>query len=201
MKKFLRKVGLLTAAVMMMSSGVAYATDSVEANGWMRSAPDDDLANAASAGSRTDNNLRRNQTLYWAIKGNASDANHATVIDTSLATPATATCTLDGATPPACSSAPLFISAPSATICVDSDLAGTGDGLTEAQLRICSDSTCVDNTSAEVGLMDPTASGQCQEFSGAGIYDGYNVGAMWVFLEVTTNPSDTATTLFWVTGN
>jgi hypothetical protein len=41
----------------------------------------------------------------------------------------------------------------------------------------------------------------CREFFAGHIYDGFNVGSFWVFLELTADPDDDATTLFWIVGN
>jgi len=196
MGKFFRKIGLLTVAMMMLS-GVAVADDAQSAHEWMREAPNNDLANAGDVGLKTDDNLRRNQTLYWAVKGRAG-ASNATVIDTSASPPVVKDCTVGTD----CSSAPLFISAPSAVICSDGDLNSHGvDETTTAAMRVCSDSTCTDNVSITGGSLVPAGTGVCREFYAGHVYDGFNVGSFWVFLQVTGDPDDDATTLFWIVGN
>ena len=178
-----------------------YAGDSDADHGWMRAAPNDALANHATVGLRTENNLRRNQTLYWGIMNDGDSK----VIDTGSSPPVLEVCTVDGS--PNCSSAPLFISAPTAIVCMDTDIGGTGSGATAINMRICSDSTCADNTSIDgMNIGDhatatPGAGGYCEEFSGAQHYDGFNVGSMWVFLEVTIAPTSGGTTLVWIAGN
>ena len=196
-KRFLMFAAIAGALVF---PATVYAGDSDADHGWMRAAPNDELANASTVGKRTDNNLRRNQTLYWAIEGASGLPN---VIDTSLSTPAKAPCTIDTD----CSSAPLFISAPSAIVCIDTDIDETTSGQTEVNMRICSDSTCTDNTSidgdnlAKDSSSEPGAGGYCEEFSGAGTYDGFNVGSTWVYIEVTDAPANGATSLIWIIGN
>jgi hypothetical protein len=96
----------------------------------------------------------------------------------------------------------LFISAPSAVICADGDLNSVGvNENTAAVMRVCSDSTCTDNVSITGGNLVPGAAGVCREFFAGHIYDGFNVGSFWVFLELTADPDDDATTLFWIVGN
>jgi len=205
MKRFLHKVGLLTAAAMMLSSGVAVADDAQPDHGWMRAAPNDTLENFAIVGARTDNTLRRNQTLYWAIENDTGTIN---VIDTSdPGAPVKKVCTiLDGT----CASAPLFISASTSIICMDGELDATfGDAnAILVDMRICSDSTCADNVSITGGELDASegpgegnGAGVCREFAAGHKYDGFNIGATWVFIEVTTIPADGETALVWVTGN
>jgi len=197
MKRLLRKVGLLTAAVVMMSSGIAVADNAQPSHGWMRSAPNDDLVNVEAVGARTDDNLRRNQTLYWAIK--SDNGSSGIVIDTSTTPPEENGCVVGTD----CASAPLFISAPSAVICADGDLATIATGDTQFTLMICSDSSCTAETSVGMQSLVPGIVGECKEFSGPAQYDGFNVGSMWVYIKVTAGeaPSSGSTSLVWITGN
>jgi hypothetical protein len=170
----------------------------------MRKAPNDTLANFATVGARTDNTLRRNQTLYWAIENVVGTIN---VIDTSdPGAPVKKACTIGGGT---CASAPLFISASTSIICMDGELDATlgDDNAILVDMRICSDSTCADNVSITGGALDASGidgalgNGMCREFASGHKYDGFNIGATWVFIEVTTQPADGETALIWVTGN
>jgi hypothetical protein len=204
--KFKKRFLMCLAIVgVLLVPSMAKAGDAIPAYGWMRSAPNDDLVNVATAGLRTDNNLRRNQTLYWAIRNGVTGTTPHTagVIDTSASPPVVDTCGLDGTgSDPNCASAPLFISAQTAILCADGDLATAGAvHNTVANMRVCSDSTCADFVSIDGTAIVPGDGGSCVEFAGTPEYNGFNVGAMWVFIEVTTVPSATGTTLFWIVGN
>jgi hypothetical protein len=194
--KFKKRFLMCLAIVgVLLVPSMAKANDAQPNHKWMRSAPNDNIVNLETAGLRTDNNLRRNQTLYWAIYGEGSNA---TVINTSTSPPEKFVCSVPGT----CVSAPLFISAPTATICVSTDIgAAASDGDTIANMRICADSTCADSVAITGSALNGIAAGVCTEFSGSGVYDGFNVGAMWVFLDITTAPASGATTLFWIVGN
>jgi hypothetical protein len=193
MKRFLRKVGLLTAAVMMMSSGAAYGGNEAEANfGWVREVP---TADHATFSSRESSSLKRHQTLYWSIREHDGDLK---VINTT--TGLEEICTVGG--DPSCASAPLFISATSALICADSDIEGLTDGGFVAVMKLCSDKTCADFTSVQLGgSLNPLAIGGCAEFGGAAAqYDGFNTGGSWVYIYTSTPPVADGTSLVWITG-
>ena len=192
--KFKKRFLMYLAIVgVILAPSMAKADDANSNHGWMRGVPNDNLDNVVTVGSRTTNRVKRNQTVYWAIWHDSNPK----VIDTSTTTPSLTTCTVPGT----CVSAPLFIASTTAILCADSELAGVTDGDTVAKMRICSDSTCTDETSVEGQAADPGPNGACYEWSTSDAYDGFNVGGMWVYLDVTTAPAAGATTLFWVTGN
>jgi len=204
--KFKKRFLMCLAIVgVLLVPSMAKADNAQIKHKWMRSVPNDEFDNLTDGNlHRTDNNLRRNQTLYWAIKGPVSGTTTGVVIDnvTDPSVPAEFICTIGSN----CSSAPLFISAPTATICVSTDIgAAASSGDTIANMRICADSTCADSVAITGSALNGAAVGVCTEFSGSGVYDGFNVGAMWVFLQVTTPPTfhaaTPATTLFWIVGN
>jgi hypothetical protein len=216
MKRFLRKVGLLTAAMMMLS-GVAYAdvNGAVAANKWVRDVPTDNLANANPGPLRTATKLNRNQTLYFGFEI-VGGTGHKTLVNG-----VRGDCTIgDGSI--GCASAPLFIASTSAVVCVDWDIATVGDiarnvsspNVEDAEIStfVCSDETCSRATSAgTVGggqnlAADTSAGGQCSEFMNDDQYDGVNIGGNWVYL-VLNQPTDasptvvSSTILLWIVGN
>ena len=103
MKRFLRKVGLLTAAMMMLSGvAVADVNGAVAANKWVRDVPTDNLANANPGPLRTATKLNRNQTLYFGFEI-VGGTGHKTLVNG-----VRGDCTIgDGSI--GCASAPLFI--------------------------------------------------------------------------------------------
>jgi len=197
MKRFLRKVGLLTAAMMMLS-GVAYAdaNGSVAANKWLRIPPTDDGANVLDL-STTSDRLQRNQTLYFTVVDQTVGGDK-TVQQTDPVT--LVDCTVGHAST-GCASAPLFIASSTAMICVDEDMAGATAGGSVVTMYVCEDSSCTRATS--VPGVTTISSDRCQEFMGGDAtgYDSFNVGGSWVYVDVSTGPGDGETLLIWVTGN
>jgi len=205
MKRFLRKVGLLTAAItMMLSSGVAVADQdgSVALNKWLRKAPTDNGTNVTEL-TATSNRIQRNQTLYFVV------------VDEDL--PGTAPKTVQGGalvacdvTSPTtgCASAPLFIASTTAMICLDEDMADDTSGALSVFTYICEDSSCTRATSIQGGIGQASlsggpAAGKCLEFGAydGGGYDSFNVGGSWVYVDVSVAPDDGETALIWITAN
>jgi hypothetical protein len=205
MKRFLRKVGLLTVAMtMMLSSGIAYGGDADSTHGWMRTAPTDifdDFPRTTSSSSR----LKRHQTLYWALS-NISGTVY--VIDT-VANDKRA-CTVGGT--PNCVSAPLHIVTNDALLCLDSDISdATTDGDSQVRIHICSDETCDETGAGRVNGIetpDPAGAGWCTTLgetpaaSGGNSAPGpFRAGGLWVYIEATVLPAGVGeTSLFWIVG-
>jgi len=174
MKNFLRKVGLLTAAVMMMSSGVAYAGASPGSanvlNKWtLNMAPDGgsdgspdawsvaELADVRQAPTRGGiQTLKKNQKLYFQLNGKGTEFETINDVggvltgvecDMSASSGSTLTSFMNNE----CASAPLKIASPGgATICLLNDLEATvPDGSEDIDMMVflCADDTCTKETS------------------------------------------------------
>jgi hypothetical protein len=164
MKRFLRKVGLLTVAMTMMSSGVAYGDDANPLNKWTFDFTTTNLGDAARYTGTTDvptrggiQKVNKNQRVYWALDKSPDGTGLVYGVGQSGTR---ATCTAQAAATghetSGCVSAPLKIASPNgATICMLADInAASGTGTTDSlriQLNICADDTCTEKLSTQLG--------------------------------------------------
>lgn len=189
MKRFLRKVGLLTVTMtMMLSSGVAYAGagDANALNKWtLNMAPDGEvdpdgsgspewsvaeLADVRQAPTRGGiQTLKKNQKLYFQLNGKGSEfetindvGGVLTGVQCEMGTPASATVASFMGND--CASAPLKIASPGgAAICLLNDLEATvpdGSENIEMMVFLCADDTCTKEKSVPINTTKVTSGGQ-----------------------------------------
>ena len=205
MKKILRKVGLLTVAMMMMlSSGVAYGSDAVAANKWLKKAPKDNLADPDEFTADT-SRVQRHQTVYFAaFQTDDGDAGTGQIIVDGTVT----ACDTGGSVSERCITAPLFIASGNASLCYDGEVGGTGATGVLTKLHICSGPDgCTNNRSIRVNLPEGSSAGACWDpvlgISGSGTSPDTpgSLGGQWIYMEITTLPTTAGDTLLlWVTG-
>ena len=192
--KFKKRFLMYLAIVgVILAPSMAKAQDANPDHGWHRSVPTDGCNQACAAAARPTSRLQRNQTVYIPIV----DVGGTVHIPDTTADTITGTCNPTGGT---CTSAPLFISATTATICLDTQMGSTTAGDVDIKMYVCSDSTCaaVDSIPFQ-GVLDDD---QCAEFGNtADIYNTVNVGHSWVYIEAEAALGSGETALVWITGH
>ena len=191
----IKYIASIFIAAILLVSGSALAGDAVATNGWHRSIPADNCDATCAAAARSISRIQRGQTAYFPVIVTAGDQEQ--VVNTT--TGALANCDESSDT---CTSAPLFIKAPSATICVDTDIGTVAATSGIVHTYICADSTCT--VAKSVNITNYPNKNKCAEFSaadGEGGYNTFNVGNSWVYVDVTTAPAAGETYLVWITAN
>ena len=192
-KRFLMCLAIV-GVLLVPSMAKAENGDSLVANKWLKKMPTDNGANVIDL-TRTSSRIQRNQTLYFIVAdvGGTDFTVQQTDPDTTLVS-----CTA----PNTCSSAPLFVSATSLTVCSVGDMADAAAGIGVTDMYICADSSCAIATSAKGGALG--AADGCSKFflnGGTAATDGPDVGGSWVYVNVSTAPGPNETLLIWVNAN
>ena len=198
MRKFL--TGVLTTAVFLLASGVAFAGNAKPENKWMTEIPDSDemiAVNDTAITARfardqgTGQSVKRHQKVYMAFFDDDGDV-HVNQ-DGKVAT-----CTENDS----CTSAPLFIASETALICVDGDIGASGAvGGNTIHVRICADSTC---TSAKsFGWGSNLAEGPTTGCGVGGQKAGAaqpSIGGQYIYIDLIGAPNNGDEVLVWVVG-
>lgn len=192
----------------LLAPSMAKAGDANALNKWMLEIPVvaemDSAAEAVSARFAPvrglGQSIKRRQKFYMAFY----DTGGTTYVNTN----GTTTVCTGTSTDVTCASAPLFIAAETALICVDSNIESeTADELNAIRVSICADSTCTDVTSVVHGAFlteaQFSACGQGGSANhGSQLRNSHGIGGEWIYVELITvsGPASGTKTLVWITG-
>jgi len=176
----------------------------VAENKWLMTRPTPAITNQTTLNRVTDRH-RPGRSLYWPVVLVGAAGNENTIQQVN-GTPTRVQCTIGGASD-GCASAPLFISGPSARVCVDADLASSSASGAVVDAYTCKDSNCLRTESVRLKnapILDATDASTCFEVNGSGgSLKIIKAGGMWVYFDLSaaaTNPIPGKTLLVSVTG-
>jgi hypothetical protein len=207
----MNKILIMVTAVLLVWATEA-SGDPTAANKWVRDAPSDINATNLTDMIRVTDRVRRNQTVYFMFEKTA--AGFFPLVDgaTASGTPCTAVSPIVATPTNGCTTAPLFIAAPSALVCTSGNMATSGiPANLQIESVICNvespGAQCARNTSSVPGpaWIVPTDTENCAEVNGTGNdpvdnLSVINAGGNWIYLRLTSIPTANGFYTIWVTG-
>lgn len=200
---------LIMVTALLLVWATAASGNPMTANKWVRDAPSDKTATNLTDMIRVTDRVRRNQTVYFMFE--KTSAGFFPLVDGATASGTACTAVLpNGLTATnGCTTAPLFIAAPSALVCASGNME-TNDA---ANLRIeswtCSSAECIGGTTgpdpnSPAAWIEIGDTGNCAEVNGTGNGSNnvpvLNAGGKWIYLRLTSIPTVVGFYTIWVTG-